>query len=136
VAQQRNRGLNGRPIELIRNTEGLVRVVQYLDPLAVSSEAHNWRGSVWRMVETQHTASTMKIVDSQAEQDLLETLLERQQPAPPATAEALDTSGYPVSLRPGAWRLPFSFAHRSRRVLRRGVGTHASAELGYWRWNF
>ena len=26
-----NLGLNGRPIELIRNTEGLVRVVQYLD---------------------------------------------------------------------------------------------------------
>jgi uncharacterized protein (DUF2384 family) len=26
-----NRGLNGRPIDLIRNTEGLVRVVQYLD---------------------------------------------------------------------------------------------------------
>ena len=26
-----NRGLNGRPIELIRETEGLVRVVQYLD---------------------------------------------------------------------------------------------------------
>jgi len=26
-----NRSLNARPIELIRNTEGLVRVVQYLD---------------------------------------------------------------------------------------------------------
>lgn len=26
-----NKGLNGRPIDLIRNTEGLVRVVQYLD---------------------------------------------------------------------------------------------------------
>lgn len=26
-----NRGLNGRPIELIGNTEGLVRVVHYLD---------------------------------------------------------------------------------------------------------
>lgn len=26
-----NRGLNGRPIDLIRDTEGLVRVVQYLD---------------------------------------------------------------------------------------------------------
>ena len=26
-----NRGLNAKPIELIRNTEGLVRVVQYLD---------------------------------------------------------------------------------------------------------
>jgi transcriptional regulator with XRE-family HTH domain len=27
----RNRGLAGRPIDLIRSTEGLVRVVQYLD---------------------------------------------------------------------------------------------------------
>ena len=26
-----NRALNGRPVELIRTTEGLVRVVQYLD---------------------------------------------------------------------------------------------------------
>ena len=26
-----NRGLNGRPVDLIGNTEGLVRVVQYLD---------------------------------------------------------------------------------------------------------
>ncbi len=26
-----NRGLSGRPIELMRSTEGLVRVVQYLD---------------------------------------------------------------------------------------------------------
>lgn len=26
-----NRGLGGRPLELIRNAEGLVRVVQYLD---------------------------------------------------------------------------------------------------------
>ena len=26
-----NAGLSGRPVELIRNTEGLVRVVQYLD---------------------------------------------------------------------------------------------------------
>lgn len=26
-----NRGLNGRPIDLIKSTEGLVRVVQYLD---------------------------------------------------------------------------------------------------------
>jgi len=26
-----NRGLNGRPVDLIANTEGLVRVVHYLD---------------------------------------------------------------------------------------------------------
>jgi uncharacterized protein (DUF2384 family) len=29
--QSENRGLNGRPIELIAQTEGLVRVVHYLD---------------------------------------------------------------------------------------------------------
>ncbi len=29
--QSENRGLNAKPIDLIRNTEGLVRVVQYLD---------------------------------------------------------------------------------------------------------
>lgn len=29
--ESENLGLNGRPIDLIRNTEGLVRVVQYLD---------------------------------------------------------------------------------------------------------
>jgi uncharacterized protein (DUF2384 family) len=29
--QSENQGLNARPIELIRHTEGLVRVVQYLD---------------------------------------------------------------------------------------------------------
>ncbi len=29
--QSQNRALNGRPIDLIANTEGMVRVVQYLD---------------------------------------------------------------------------------------------------------
>ncbi|SNT08582.1 Protein of unknown function [Noviherbaspirillum humi] len=29
--ESNNRGLNGRPIDLIANTEGLVRVTQYLD---------------------------------------------------------------------------------------------------------
>ncbi len=29
--QSDNRGLSGRPLDLIRSTEGLVRVVQYLD---------------------------------------------------------------------------------------------------------
>ena len=59
-------------------------------PLAVSSEAHDWQRSVWRIVEAQHIASTMKIVDSQDEQDLLETLLESSKPVQPAIAERLD----------------------------------------------
>ena len=32
-------------------------------PPAVSSEARPWVGRAWRMVEAQHVASTMKIVD-------------------------------------------------------------------------
>lgn len=61
-----------------------------LTPAAVSSEARLWAGSVWRMVEVQHIASTMKIVDNDAEQDLLETLLEGSKPAQPASALVLD----------------------------------------------
>jgi hypothetical protein len=42
------------------------------------------------MVEAQHTASTMKIVDNSEEQDLLETLLEGSKPAQSDSALALD----------------------------------------------
>lgn len=106
-------------------------------PLAVSSEAHDWRGSVWRMVEAQHIASTMKIVDSQAEQDLLETLLEGSKPARPATAEALDYL-LATPFRYG----PLRGGSRFRSLTDPGVfyGAEsvrtASAELGYWRWKF
>lgn len=106
-------------------------------PLAVSSEARDWRGPVWRMVEAQHTASTMKIVDSEAEQDLLETLLEGSKPVPPATAEALDYL-LATPFRYG----PLRGGSRFRSVTDPGVfyaaesvGT-AGAELGYWRWKF
>ena len=40
-------------------------------PRAVSSKAKDWRAGVWRIVEAQHIASTMKIVDNAAEQDVL-----------------------------------------------------------------
>lgn len=106
-------------------------------PLAVSSEAQAWRGSVWRMVEAQHVASTMKIVDGQAEQDLLETLLEASKPALPPGAEALDyLLATPFRYNP---RLSGS---RFRSLTDPGVfyGAEsvrtASAELGYWRWKF
>ena len=106
-------------------------------PLAVSSEAHDWRGSVWRMVEAQHIASTMKIVDSQAEQDLLETLLEGSKPAPPASAEVLDY----LLATPFRYN-PLRSGSRFRSLIDPGVfyGAEsvrtASAELGYWRWKF
>lgn len=106
-------------------------------PHAVSSEARPWQGAVWRMVEAQHIASTMKIVDTRDEQDLLEALLESSKPAPPAAAQQLDyllaTPFRYDSLRGGS---------RFRGAADPGVfyGAEsvrtAAAELGFWRWKF
>ena len=42
---------------------------------------------VWRGVEAQHVVSTMRLVDTPDEQDLLETLLEGSKPAMPPTKQ-------------------------------------------------
>ena len=89
------------------------------------------------MVEAQHTASTMKIVDNDAEQDLLETLLEASKPAHLATALALDY----LLATPFRYH-PLRGGSRFRAITDPGVfyGAEsvrtASAELGYWRWRF
>lgn len=106
-------------------------------PRAVSSEARPWAEKVWRMVEAQHIASTMKIVDSDAEQDLLESLLEASKPPPPEPAKQLN---YLLAT-------PFRYdpqrgGSRFRGAIDPGVfyGAQsvrtACAELGYWRWRF
>lgn len=59
-------------------------------PDALSSEAQPYRGSAWRVVEAQHYVSTMKLVDSVAEQDILEGLLEETKPPIPAECAGLD----------------------------------------------
>lgn len=106
-------------------------------PLAVSSEARDWRGSAWRIVEAQHIASTMKIVDSKDEQDLLETLLEGSKPSQPPSAEALDY----LLATPFRYD-PLRGGSRFRSLTDPGVfyGAEsvrtAGAELGYWRWKF
>lgn len=108
-----------------------------LTPAAVSSEARPWAGPVWRMVEAQHTASTMKIVDSDDEQDLLETLLEGSKPAQLPSAQALDY----LLATPFRYN-PLRGGSRFRAITDPGVfyGAEsvrtASAELGYWRWKF
>lgn len=106
-------------------------------PAAVSSEARPWTGAIWRMVEAQHVASTMKLVDSRDEQDALEALLESSKPPYPKGSGALDyllaTPFRYVPEKPGS---------RFRGVNDPGVfyGAEsvrtASAELGYWRWKF
>ena len=106
-------------------------------PPAVSSEARPWQGQIWRMVEAQHTASTMKIVDNDEEQSLLETLLEGSKPAEPASACGLDY----LLATPFRYN-PLRGGSRFRAVTDPGVfyGAQsvrtASAELGYWRWKF
>lgn len=106
-------------------------------PLAVSSETRPWAASAWRIVEAQHIAATMKIVDDADEQDLLESLLEGSKPPHPQAAGELD---YLLST-------PFRYdplrgGSRFRGVTDPGVfyGAQsvrtACAELGYWRWKF
>ena len=106
-------------------------------PHAVSSEARERRALIWRVVEAQQVASTMKIVDQAAEHDVLETLLEASKPALPAAAEGLDY------LLATPFRYPpTDHGSRFRAVSDPGVFYGAAtirtacAELGYWRWRF
>jgi len=46
-----------------------------------------YEGAVWRVVEGQHRNATRRLVDSDAEQELLESLIDRVKPPPPAGQE-------------------------------------------------
>lgn len=106
-------------------------------PPAVSSEAFSWRGRAWRMVESQHIAATMKLVDNRDEQDLLESMLESSKPAQPN-----DTAGLDYLLATPFRYDPNRGGSRFRSVTDPGVFyaaesvRTAGAELGYWRWKF
>jgi len=89
------------------------------------------------MVESQHIAATMKLVDNRDEQDLLESLLESSKPNRSDDTTALD---YLLAT-------PFRYdpkrgGSRFRALNDPGVfyGAEsvrtAGAELGYWRWKF
>lgn len=58
-------------------------------PAALSSEARPRSGTCWRLVEAQHTVSTLKLVDTVEEQALLEALVEETKPALPPECEGL-----------------------------------------------
>jgi len=89
------------------------------------------------MVEAQHVASTMKIVDSPYEQDILEALLDGAKPQLPQEAQTLDY------LLATPFRYPpLPGGSRFRTGVDEGVFygadsvATAGAELGYWRWKF
>lgn len=114
---------------------------QLLDPLQLTalapSLARPLRDTLWRIVESQHIASTMKLVDSAAEQDVLEILLEQGKPPAP-----LSTTKFDYLLASPFRYPPYPAGSRFRSSTDPGVfyGAHdihtAAAELGYWRWRF
>lgn len=104
-------------------------------PHAVGSERARFQGDLWRAVEAQHVASTMALVDTLAEQQVLEGLLDESKPAVPAGARRL----HYLLFTPFRYRPP---RHGSRFRGDNDPGVFyaadevrtACAELGYWRW--
>ena len=105
---------------------------------ALASEARPAAGAVWRVVEHQYTASTRKIVSTQADQDTLEDILEEYKPRVPNECRHLEYLLYtPFRYRPD---------HRGSRFRLPGPGdgvfyaaeelTTAQAEYTYWRLRF
>ena len=89
------------------------------------------------MVEAQHIASTMKIVDTREEQDLLESLLESSKPAQDALTQGLDyllATPFRYAPLPGGSRFR-GMTDPGVFYCAESVST-AAAELGYWRWRF
>lgn len=106
-------------------------------PAAVWSEAKPWQASAWRIVEAQHVAATLKIVDNLQEQNVLEALLEASKPHLSDGTEHLHyllSTPFRYPCRAGGSRF------RSGRDPGVFYGAQSvrtvAAELGYWRWRF
>ena len=105
-------------------------------PPALASEARAYAQLLWRVVEAQHTASTMRLVDSLEEQGTLEGILEASKPALPQQVRALHyLLATPFRYRPHA-------GSRFRGAFEAGVWYGAEqlrtalAEKSYWRLRF
>jgi RES domain len=92
----------------------------------------------WRVVEAQHRASTMRLVDTLEEQRLLEDLLEASKPPLPEEAKSL----HYLLATPFRYPAPPPAGSRFRGIGDPGVwygasAVHASlAEVAYWRMRF
>ena len=107
-------------------------------PAALSSEAIEISCKVWRMVEAQHLVSTSKIVDTRAEQELLEEILEEGKPPVPKEAAELDYllfSPFRYGTRPPSGSRFRAISDPAVFYCAETVRT-AAAEVGYWRWRF
>ncbi|MFT3813656.1 MAG: RES family NAD+ phosphorylase [Acidovorax sp.] len=90
----------------------------------------------WRGVEAQHVVSTMRLVDTTAEQDLLEQLLEGSKPALPAAARPR----HYLLATPFRYRPPHASRFRPPHAPGQWYGAEsvfaACAEVAYWRHRF
>jgi hypothetical protein len=105
-------------------------------PRALASEARPYARDLWRVVEAQHTASTMRLADSLEEQAVLELILEESKPPlPPAVASLHYLLATPFRYRPHV-------GSRFRAAFDAGVWYGAEvlrtalAEKSYWRLRF
>ena len=102
----------------------------------LESEARAYAFELWRVVDAQHTASTMRLSDSLEEQALLEAILEDSKPPLPAEAKRLHyLLATPFRYRPHSGsRFRASFdagVWYGAEALRTGL-----AEKSYWRLRF
>lgn len=106
-------------------------------PRAVASESRPCELALWRAVEAQHVVATRALVDTLAEQEILESVLEAAKPPVPRQCPGLDYLLYTPFRYPPPLR-----GSRFRRLDDPGVWYGAEAvrtscaELGYWRWRF
>ena len=106
-------------------------------PPALAAEARRQTLQLWRAVEAQHRVSTRRLVDTLAEQALLEDLLDASKPPLPAQAAQL----HYLLATPFRYP-PTQYGSRFRAVGDPGVWygsdklATACAELGYWRCRF
>jgi hypothetical protein len=91
---------------------------------------------LWRAVEAQHIASTLRLVASVEEQILLERLLDQSKPPLPPDAGEL----HYLLATPFRYSSPIGSRFRASAESGIWYGAEAPrtacAELGYWRWRF
>lgn len=80
-------------------------------PAALSRERRPFEGACWRVVESQHRVSTLKLVDTLDEQRVLEEVLEPSKPPVPPECQHLDYLLY----TPFRYGSPYPHGSRFRR---------------------
>jgi RES domain len=105
-------------------------------PHAVDSEASRATRRLWRAVEAQHIASTLRLVASVEEQSVLEGILDQSKPALPENAGDL----HYLLATPFRYASPIGSRFRAPTDAGVWYGAEkertACAELGFWRWRF